>query len=45
MALYQNRNASTLQGWQQSLSFFLYLAKVVMTLGSRNALLCTYLER
>lgn len=30
------------QGWQRSLSFFLYLdlAKVVMTLGSRNALLC-----
>ncbi len=42
MALYQNGNASTLQGWQRSLSFFLYLAKVVMTLGSRNALLCTY---
>jgi len=30
------------QGWQRSLSFFLYLAKVVMTLGSRNAPLCTY---
>ena len=32
------------QGWQRSLSFFLYLdlAKVVMTLGSRNASLCTY---
>ena len=42
MALYQNGNASTLQGWQRSLSFFLYLAKVVMTLGSRNALLYTY---
>ena len=30
------------QGWQRSLSFFLYLAKMVMTLGSRNALLCPY---
>ena len=38
----QNGNTDTLQEWQRSLSFFLYLAKVVMTLGSRNALLCTY---
>ena len=41
----QNGNTGTLQGWQRSLSFFLYLAKVVMTLGSRNASLCPTLLR
>ena len=45
MAQYQDGNPCTLQRWQPSLSFFLYLTKVVMILGSRNVSLCTSLLR